>query len=159
MSEELNNGFKCINCSKLVPANEHKGTLNRNHCPFCLWSKHVDLTRAGDRLSSCSTGMKPLALTLKKAGVDKYGKELKGEIMIVHECPKCNKVSINRIAADDNTDELMNLFEESLKIDDSLRNKLKLMGINVVNEEDREEIRTQIFGRQPTEQVKRLIFK
>lgn len=147
MTEESDRGFKCINCHKWVPVNEHMGTLNRNHCPSCLWSKHVDLTRAGDRLSSCETGMRPIALTFKNTRVDEYGKQQKGEIMIVHECPKCNKISINRIAADDNPDEIIKLFNITLSINEELKNKLKLMGINVASDKDREEIENQIFGK------------
>jgi hypothetical protein len=147
MTEELDRGFKCINCHKWVPVNVHMGTLNRNHCPSCLWSKHVDLTRAGDRLSSCEAGMEPVALTLKKSGMDSYGNEQKGEIMIVHECPKCHKISINRIAADDNSEEIIKLFNVTLNIDEDLKNKLSLMGINIASDKDREEIEKQIFGK------------
>lgn len=147
MSEESARGFQCINCQKWVPINERMGTLNRNHCPFCLWSKHVDLTRAGDRLSSCETGMKPIAITFKNTGTDKYGEEKNGEVMIVHICPKCDKVSINRIASDDNSDEIIKIFDNSLNIDESLKIKLKTMRISIASESDREELKNQIFGK------------
>lgn len=147
MSEESDKGFKCIHCYKWVPISVTMGTLNRNHCPSCLWSKHVDLTRAGDRLSSCATGMEPIALTFKAVGIDRYGKEQRGEIMIVHECLKCGKISINRIAADDNPDEIIKLLDLSITINENTKSKLKLLGINISGEEDREEIKHQIFGK------------
>jgi len=147
MSEESARGFQCINCKKWVPVNKQMGTLNRNHCPSCLWSRHVDLTRAGDRLSSCETGMKPVAVTFKSVGIDKYGSEQIGEVMIVHICPKCQKVSINRIASDDNSSEIFKIFGDSLSIDKNTKFKLKTMGITIAEEKDREELRNQILGK------------
>ena len=39
------NGFICAHCGKEV---EPLGYTSRNHCPFCLWSLHVDIN-PGDR--------------------------------------------------------------------------------------------------------------
>jgi len=46
--------------------------------------------------------MKPVGLTFKKDG----------EIMIVHQCLNCNKISRNRIAGDDNTYAITSLSNE-----------------------------------------------
>ncbi|MBU1911151.1 RNHCP domain-containing protein, partial [Patescibacteria group bacterium] len=43
--------FVCEHCSAQVNPLE-KGTY-RNHCPHCLFSKHVDLECPGDRKSPC----------------------------------------------------------------------------------------------------------
>ena len=43
------------------------GVNNRNHCPYCLWSCHLDLYTAGDRLSACKAPMKPIGLTMKRS--------------------------------------------------------------------------------------------
>ena len=45
-----NTGFECGHCRSAVPANSDGHY--RNHCPYCLWSLHVD-DLPGDRASSC----------------------------------------------------------------------------------------------------------
>ena len=40
-------GFQCGHCRNFVNAEPFiSGVKNRNHCPCCLWSKHVDLYKA-----------------------------------------------------------------------------------------------------------------
>ena len=140
-------GFQCINCHKWVSINKLMGTKNRNHCPYCLWSVHVDMDTTGDRLSSCESGMKPTALTFKSVGQDRCGKPQKGELMIVHGCVRCGKISINRIASDDKPEELLKIYEDSLNINGKEKAKLKDLGINIIGEKGREEIKSQLFGK------------
>ena len=144
--EEQNRGFSCINCRKWIPVSKHNNTVNRNHCPHCLWSKHVDKTLAGDRLASCNSGMKPIGLTIKTPRIDKWGVEVKGEVMIVHECVACGKISINRILSQDLPEEIMSAFEASKNMDLEQKEKLKKDEIIVLEEQDREEVKKQIFG-------------
>ena len=81
--------FDCEHCA------EHVEPLTdgsyRNHCPKCLWSKHVDDKGPGDRQSTCQGMMKPI-------GVDHAAK--KGW-MIVHLCEACGKKIPNKAACDD----------------------------------------------------------
>lgn len=147
MQEEGTLGFTCINCQKWVSTNPYMGTNNRNHCPYCLWSKHEDTDRAGDRMSSCESGMPPVALTFKKAGADKWDQKRPGETMLVHECVKCGRFSINRIASDDSPQEIMNIFEKSLTLDSVLKGKLQGLKIDILSEQDRKELQTQLFGK------------
>src|SRR5512137_2268473 len=66
-------GFKCVFCHVFVSAEPAlSGVQNRNHCPYCLWSRHLDLLRPGDRLAACKEKMKPVGLTFKKTA-KKYG--------------------------------------------------------------------------------------
>lgn len=103
--------FICKNCSKEVSLNA-VGTRNRNHCPYCLWSSHVD-KKTGDRENFCHGLMEPIGLTFKKdEGIDKYGEKRQGEIMVVHKCQICGKVSKNRIAGDDNPEVILAICEE-----------------------------------------------
>jgi hypothetical protein len=109
MKSDVEENFKCINCGKDVVTSGNIGTKNRNHCPNCLWSKHVDEINTGDRLSKCGGNMHPIGVTFKKEGRDKWGKEKVGELMLMHICEKCGKVNLNRIAADDKPKEIMDL--------------------------------------------------
>ena len=63
----------------------------RNHCPKCLWSKHVDKDGPGDRKSQCLGLMKPKGIDYRK----------KKGWMIVHQCTKCRKEIPNITACDD----------------------------------------------------------
>jgi len=147
ISEEKKEGFRCCNCGQWVPFSEFMGTANRNHCPFCLWSNNVDLKKPGDRKSICRAGMKPIGLILKHEGADRYGKLRQGELMLIHECTGCGKISINRIAADDNSEAILRVFEESQKLDPEKRNQLEQNGIKILSRETKKEILTQLFGK------------
>ena len=80
--------FTCLHCGRLVQSHELlSGVRNRNHCPHCLSSRHLDLYAAGDRLAACKGRMQPVALTLKHDG-NKYRRN-SGELMLVHICDEC----------------------------------------------------------------------
>src|SRR5690349_9834323 len=109
--------FRCAHCHAIVSsAHLLSGVNNRNHCPYCLWSCHLDLFAAGDRLSACKAPMKPIGLTMKK-GRNKYQAEPRGELMLIHACSECTTLSINRIAADDDSATLMKIFQETATLD------------------------------------------
>jgi len=134
-------GFKCSHCRLWVVINSYMGTINRNHCTICLWSKHVDGSK-GDRRVDCHGGMKPIALTFKREG---WGRQ--GEIMLVHECAWCHVVSINRIAGDDDNEKILSILDDSIS-NQHLRNELRKKGIIILIASDRGEVSTQLFGRQ-----------
>lgn len=133
--------FKCEKCGEEVATEGNFGTANRNHCPKCLWSKHLDDKVSGDRASECQGLMEPFGLTFKKEGVDKYGKERQGEIMLIHRCEKCGRVVINRLAGDDEAERVMEVFEQRSE------NRDQGTEIRVLGEEDRGEVRAQLFGK------------
>ena len=54
-----NTAFACVHCGSAVPANTDGHY--RNHCPYCLWSLHVD-ELPGDRASECRQPMEPIGL-------------------------------------------------------------------------------------------------
>lgn len=148
-SERLGKGFKCNNCSGWVSTSESIGTHHRNHCPSCLWSKHVDFEKAGDRKALCGAGMKPIGLTFKQAGIDKYGGARQGELMVIHQCTNrdCGKISINRIAGDDNTGVILRVFEESQILSDDLRKEITKASISLLTGRDEGRVKTQLFGK------------
>lgn len=83
-----NESFVCENCGANVLVG--KGFI-RNHCNFCLFSKHVDLEVPGDRLSECGGLMVVSSVDLSSK---------KGYIL-VHKCLKCLKIMNNKVAPDD----------------------------------------------------------
>ena len=82
--------FRCHHCHADVPM-DAPGTQHRNHCPFCLWSRHVD-DQPGDRASDCLASMEPIAIAVRKDG----------EWLLIHRCNGCGELSSNRVAGDDN---------------------------------------------------------
>ena len=80
-----NTGFICAHCGYPV-APVDTGSY-RNHCPRCLYSRHVDV-RPGDRASACGGLMAPIGIRLSGS---------KGW-QLVHRCEACGAVSVNRVA-------------------------------------------------------------
>ena len=83
--------------------------------------------------------MEPVGLTFKQEGLDKYGQPKKGEIMIIHRCAECGKISINRIAGDDNPEAILDVLKNPQKISQD--------DIKLLTEKDKKEILTQLFGK------------
>lgn len=93
-----NEGFICENCGRKVEPIKYGGSY-RNHCSFCLYSKHVDIEIPGDRASDCRGLMKPTSAFTRRTG----------EHVLVHKCLKCTLERYNRIAGDDNFDLVIQL--------------------------------------------------
>lgn len=89
--------FICDHCSRTV-APEGGGTRHRNHCPYCLWSVHLDI-QPGDRRCGCRGEMEPIAVWIRRGG----------EWAIIHRCRSCSTLRSNRIAGDDSDVALMSL--------------------------------------------------
>jgi len=139
--------FKCAHCHAYVSCMPMlAGVNNRNHCPYCLWSRHLDLFAAGDRLSACKAPMHPVALTLKRTR-NKYG--YGGELMLVHLCSECAEVSINRIAADDDAETLLNTLIESFALPHTTRMLICKNDIRLLDAENVALVQSQLFGYSP----------
>lgn len=82
--------FRCRHCRMFVGVLP-SGGRHRNHCPFCLYSRHVDGRRPGDRAAICGGSMTPMGAFTRR----------NGEHAIVHRCIDCGFERYNRIAADD----------------------------------------------------------
>ncbi len=136
--------FTCGHCHAIVSsAHILSGVNNRNHCPYCLWSCHLDLYASGDRLSACKGQMQPIGLTMKK-GRNKYAMEARGELMLVHECVDCGALSINRIAADDDSSTILAVFQAS--IGSPIHARCEAQGILTLKSADRHVIQRQLYG-------------
>jgi hypothetical protein len=96
--------FKCGRCRAFVGPTV-SGGRHRNHCPYCLTSRHVDLKRPGDRSSPCRALMPAIGVAYRG----------NGEQMVVHRCNGCGIARQNRVAADDNPVALLRLPPVSLE--------------------------------------------
>lgn len=138
--------FRCLHCGNhVVQTPSLSGVQNRNHCPYCLWSKHVDLHQSGDRLAACKAQMRPVGLAMKK-NRKKYGPETGGELMLIHCCEGCGKFSLNRIAADDLSDRVLEIFSASTALNNKVCQKIENNGIQPLCAKDAHFLRAMLFG-------------
>ena len=84
--------FTCAHCGAHVSGNGYT-----NHCPHCLYSRHVDNT-PGDRAATCGGMMQPIS-------VEKDGEGF----IITHKCEKCGKVIHQHAAENDDMDTIISL--------------------------------------------------
>ena len=90
----IDESFICNNCGKSV---SKLGYTARDHCNFCLYSKHVDIN-PGDRKNTCQGLLKPI-------GLEKY----KDTYKIIYQCENCHQIHKNIMAKDDNMDAIINI--------------------------------------------------
>ena len=98
---KIDDEFVCENCGKKVPK---LGYSCRNHCPWCLYSKHVDIN-PGDRLESCQGLLKPIDIELDSK---------KGNV-IIFKCMKCGSIRKNKMANDDDINLIYEIIKRNVK--------------------------------------------
>lgn len=92
--------FICEHCNQAVTKLNYTA---RDHCPYCLYSKHVD-NLPGDRANLCKGLLKPI-------GIEKF----KNTYKILYRCESCGKLHKNIMANDDNMDLIIELSRQTEK--------------------------------------------
>jgi hypothetical protein len=87
--------FVCAHCGASVI-----GTGYTNHCPHCLWSKHVDI-HPGDRAADCGGMMEPIGV---EGTVARY--------RVLQRCQKCGFERRNDVQPEDNMESVVALAEK-----------------------------------------------
>ena len=93
----INEDFICEHCGMEIKKADKTA---RDHCNYCLYSKHVDIN-PGDRSNPCRGLLEPI-------GIEKF----KDTYKIIYKCKKCGNVHKNIIASDDNMDLIIELSVE-----------------------------------------------
>ena len=96
MTEE---SFICEHCNSKV---EPLGYTARDHCPNCLYSKHVDIN-PGDRQEQCKGLLIPIGVESNR----------KAEYKIIYQCERCKAIKKNIAAKDDNRDLIIGLSSKA----------------------------------------------
>lgn len=91
--------FECERCGRKV-----EGDGYTDHCPVCLWGKHVDKEIPGDRLSDCGGLMEPIGVRYQAGKFDIY-----------YRCVKCKHEFWVREGRGDNREILVNLVNFVVK--------------------------------------------
>ena len=98
--KEIDEEFICENCGKKV---SKLGYSCRNHCPYCLHSKHLDIN-PGDRQEECQGIMEPVSAEINS----------KKGYVIIFKCKKCGAIRKNKAAEDDNTNLIIELTSKQI---------------------------------------------
>lgn len=88
--------FTCEQCGTFVEGNGYT-----NHCPQCLYSKHVDRF-PGDRVSTCGGLMKPVDVIVHAGTI----------VDVIQECQRCKHRHTNKVSDQDNQEVLMQVMAE-----------------------------------------------
>ena len=87
--------FVCGHCGQRV-----KGAGYTDHCPKCLWSRHVDIN-PGDRSAECCSAMEPVGVEIKG-----------GEKIIYYKCQRCGFEHRVKAAEEDDMAAIIKLTEQ-----------------------------------------------
>ncbi|MEK7453148.1 MAG: RNHCP domain-containing protein [Patescibacteria group bacterium] len=90
--------FICENCGEDV-----KGTGYTNHCPKCLFSRHVDIN-PGDRMEKCQGMMEPVDAETNK--------DLN---YVVLRCLKCGHIKRNKLSKNDSFETFLDLSKKQVE--------------------------------------------
>ena len=85
----------CGNCGNKVTGDGYT-----DHCPKCLWGKHVDEAIPGDRASECKGALEPVGAVY-----------IKGKFKISYKCQKCRHIFNVREGKGDEREKLMELVK------------------------------------------------
>ena len=84
--------FTCAHCGAVVFGNGYT-----NHCPKCLWSRHVD-NNPGDRASKCGGMMEPIS-----------AEPIGDGFIITHKCTACGHMRRQHASEQDDIDAIIKL--------------------------------------------------
>lgn len=108
-AQGTNNAFTCAHCGAEVPPLDN-GSY-RNHCPYCLYSLHVDIN-PGDRANECRGVLEPVGVVYNSK---------KGWV-IIHRCQRCGEIRRNKAALDDSVSDdyelIVSLSKKITKFED-----------------------------------------
>ena len=91
--------FTCEHCGTRV-----EGDGYTNHCPECLWGKHVDVN-PGDRSAQCGGLMEPIGLQLEGT-----------KQLITHRCVLCGFARRNSVSELDNQEQIIKLSTKHARL-------------------------------------------
>lgn len=90
----IDESFTCENCGKTIEPLVYSA---RDHCPYCLFSKHVDIL-PGDRANECHGLLEPIKI-----------EKFKNTYKIIYKCQNCHQTHKNIMANDDDMNIIIEL--------------------------------------------------
>ncbi len=94
--KKVEENFKCEKCGFEVVGDGYT-----DHCPKCLWSKHVDVN-PGDRAEECKGMMEPVDVIFDH-----------GQYALVNRCQKCGYEKKNKMDENDDFDKAIEIAKKN----------------------------------------------
>ncbi|MBB1246207.1 RNHCP domain-containing protein [Streptomyces durbertensis] len=82
--------FDCVRCGLTVTTFSPDGE-RRNHCPSCLYSRHL-VDQAAGGPSDCGARMAPISIAVLRDG----------RWAVIHRCVRCHELTSSPVCVDDN---------------------------------------------------------
>lgn len=90
--------------------------------------------------------MQPISLVFKNLRVNSFTGRDNGELMIVHKCMSCGRISPNRIAGDDDEYQILLTLKESINLNKEMTIQLKNLGLKLITASNKEAAFITLFG-------------
>jgi len=90
--------------------------------------------------------MKPVGLTLKNIRTNPYTQKISGEIMLVHICLACGKISCNRVAGDDNAYSVIRLLTGAEEASVFILDNLDKSNVRLLTPDDEQMVSSAMLG-------------
>jgi hypothetical protein len=98
--------------------------------------------------------MQPMAIAFKDYSVNPFTNRGGGELMIIHQCLNCGKISPNRIAGNDNEYQILSILKESMNLNEDITTRLRNIGLELITTSNKEEAYISLFGINYQEYIK-----
>jgi len=90
--------------------------------------------------------MRPITIAFKNYKINPFTQKGGGELMLIHQCTNCGKLSPNRIAGDDNEYRILCLLNESIDLNVILANQLEIFGLTIITSKNKKDALISLFG-------------
>ena len=87
-----------------------------------------------------------MVIAFKDYSVNSFTNRGGGELMIIHQCLNCGKLSPNRIAGDDNEYQIFSILKESINLSVDITTQLRNIGLEPITTSNKEEAFISLFG-------------
>lgn len=82
----------------------------------------------------------------KYSQVNPFTGRSSGDLMIIHVCLSCGKISSNRIAGDDNEYMILSILNDSSFVSHAVKIGLLQRGITMLSQTDKNDVEAALFG-------------
>ena len=144
-AEKQQKKFICCECNNEISFSVNIDTTHTNHCPRCLSLRHFNKKFLDNGATNCGGCMRAIGLAFKKEEGDKYSNQKEEELMIIHKCVICDKISINHLAIGDDEVAILVLFHKSFLLDNVTKQKILNKGIKLASPRDKERVFVKLF--------------
>lgn len=90
--------------------------------------------------------MRPIAIAFKDYSINPFTNMGGGELVIIHKCLSCCKLSSNRIAGDDCIYQILCLIKDSINLSQEITQEIINLKLTLINNENKQESLISLLG-------------